>query len=42
MVQEINTTEGKYQLQEDITQQINETIGVALATKTYFTDFIVQ
>ena len=42
MVQEINTTEGKYQLQEEITQQINETIGVALATKTYFTDFIVQ
>jgi flagellar FliL protein len=41
-VQEINTTEGKYQLQEDITQQINETIGIALATKTYFTDFIVQ
>ena len=41
-VQEINTTEGKYQLQEDITLQINETLGVALATKTYFTDFIVQ
>ena len=41
-VEEISTTEGKYQLQEDITQQINETIGVALATKTYFTDFIVQ
>lgn len=41
-VQEISTTEGKYQLQEDVTQQINETLGVALATKSYFTDFIVQ
>lgn len=39
---DINSVEGKYALQDDITQQVNETLGRGLVRKTYFTDFIMQ
>ncbi len=41
-LEDISRVEGKYALQEEITQQVNEILGAPLVKKTYFTDFIVQ
>jgi flagellar FliL protein len=41
-VDEISSVDGKYRLQEEIVQHVNETLGKAIVQKTYFTDFIVQ
>jgi flagellar FliL protein len=39
---DINSTQGKYQLQAEISKALNETLGAPLVRKIYFTDFIVQ
>ena len=39
---DIGSIEGKYQLQAEIAYNINDILGAALVTKTYFTEFIVQ
>jgi flagellar basal body-associated protein FliL len=40
---EVSQMDGKYRLQDEITQNVNEVLGIATAVqKTYFTDFIVQ
>ncbi|RMF91774.1 MAG: hypothetical protein D6736_04690 [Nitrospinota bacterium] len=39
---DINTVEGKYQLQEEIKKQINEAVGWDAVKEVYFTEFIVQ
>jgi flagellar FliL protein len=39
---DISSTEGKYDLQADITKNINETLDGPFIKKTYFTEFIVQ
>ncbi len=41
-LEDISRVEGKYALQEEISQQVNEILGAPLVKKTYFTDFIVQ
>jgi flagellar FliL protein len=41
-VDEISSVDGKYRLQEEIVQHVNETLEKAIAQKAYFTDFIVQ
>ena len=38
----ISTVEGKQQLQQDIQQNLNDTLGHTLVTKIYFREFIVQ
>jgi flagellar protein FliL len=39
---DIGNTQGKYDLQADITKNINETLDGPFIKKTYFTEFIVQ
>jgi flagellar FliL protein len=39
---DISSTQGKYDLQADITKNINETLDGPFIRKTYFTEFIVQ
>jgi flagellar FliL protein len=39
---DISSTQGKYDLQADITKSINETLDGPFIKKTYFTEFIVQ
>lgn len=39
---EISTVEGKYQLQAEIRQNLNDILGQNVVTKTYFREFIVQ
>jgi flagellar FliL protein len=39
---DISSTQGKYDLQADITKNINETLDGPFIKKTYFTEFIVQ
>jgi flagellar FliL protein len=39
---DISSTQGKYDLQADITKNINETLDGSFIRKTYFTEFIVQ
>jgi flagellar FliL protein len=39
---DIGSTQGKYDLQADITKNINETLDGPFIKKTYFTEFIVQ
>jgi flagellar basal body-associated protein FliL len=39
---DIVSTQGKYDLQAEITQNINETLDGPFIKKTYFTEFIVQ
>lgn len=39
---EIGSTQGKYDLQADITKHINETLDGPFIRKTYFTEFIIQ
>jgi flagellar FliL protein len=39
---DVDSTQGKYQLQAEITQTLNDTLGSPLVAKTYFTEFIVQ
>ncbi len=39
---DISTAQGKYQLQEEIRQTLNDTLGASLVAKTYFREFIVQ
>jgi len=39
---EIGSIQGKYDLQADITRNINETLDGPFVRKTYFTEFIVQ
>lgn len=41
-VDEISSVDGKYRLQEEIVQHVNETLEKAIVQKAYFTDFIVQ
>jgi flagellar FliL protein len=41
-VDEISSVDGKYRLQEEIVQHVNETLEKAIVQKVYFTDFIVQ
>ena len=40
--EDLNTSEGKYQLQAEITKKLNDALGGAIVEKTYFTEFIVQ
>jgi flagellar FliL protein len=40
--EDLNTSEGKYQLQTEITKKLNDALGGAIIEKTYFTEFIVQ
>jgi flagellar FliL protein len=39
---DISSTQGKYDLQADITKSINETLDGPFIKKTYFTEFIMQ
>jgi flagellar protein FliL len=39
---DIDSTQGKYDLQAEITKTINETLDGPFIKKTYFTEFIVQ
>jgi flagellar FliL protein len=39
---DISSTQGKYDLQADITKNINDTLDGPFIRKTYFTEFIVQ
>ena len=39
---DIGSTQGKYDLQAEITKNINETLDGPFIKKTYFTEFIVQ
>ena len=39
---DVGSTQGKYDLQADITKNINETLDGPFIKKTYFTEFIVQ
>jgi len=39
---DISSTQGKYDLQADITKNINETLDGPFIRKTYFAEFIVQ
>lgn len=39
---DIGSTQGKYDLQADITKHLNETLDGPFIRKTYFTEFIVQ
>jgi flagellar FliL protein len=39
---DISSTQGKYDLQADITKNINDTLDGPFIKKTYFTEFIVQ
>lgn len=39
---DIGSTQGKYDLQSDITKHINETLDGPFIRKTFFTEFIVQ
>lgn len=40
---DVSQVEGKYRLQDEITQNVNDVLGIATAVqRTYFTDFIVQ
>jgi flagellar protein FliL len=40
---DVSQVEGKYRLQDEITQNVNDVLGMATAVqKSYFTDFIVQ
>ena len=39
---DIGSTQGKYDLQADITKNVNETLDGPFIKKTYFTEFIVQ
>jgi flagellar basal body-associated protein FliL len=41
-VDDISNVDGKYQLQAEIVQHVNETLGKAIVHKAFFTDFIVQ
>jgi flagellar FliL protein len=41
-VDDISSVDGKYRLQEEIVQHVNETLEKAIVQKAYFTDFIVQ
>jgi flagellar FliL protein len=38
----LSTSEGKYQLQAEITKNLNDALGVAVVEKAYFTEFVVQ
>jgi flagellar FliL protein len=40
--EDLNTSEGKYQLQTEITKKLNDALGGAVVEKTYFTEFVVQ
>jgi flagellar FliL protein len=40
--EDISNVQGKYQLQAEIIQHLNELLGAPLVTKTYFTEFVVQ
>jgi flagellar FliL protein len=40
--EDLSTSEGKYQLQTEITKKLNDVLGVAVVEKAYFTEFVVQ
>jgi flagellar FliL protein len=40
--EDISAVQGKYQLQQEIVQSINEALGTIVVDKAYFTEFIVQ
>jgi flagellar FliL protein len=40
--EELSTSEGKYQLQAEITRKLNDALGGAVVEKAYFTEFVVQ
>jgi flagellar FliL protein len=39
---DIRSAQGKYQLQSEISQHLNEALGAPLVVRVYFTEFIVQ
>jgi flagellar FliL protein len=39
---DISSAQGKYQLQGEISKNINEALGATVVEKTYFTEFVVQ
>jgi flagellar FliL protein len=40
--EDISAVQGKYQLQQEIAQSINEALGTIVVDKAYFTEFVVQ